>query len=124
MPRVGAVSDINMLPVCRRTGDAEGEEIRSVVKYYHSPQEAALAGEEAHVLETSPSMAVDVEQDGGQLRATAALSTKKKKKKETVTRLGTCDDKLLSPAYLNPKLNRSRRLGRFWCDLMVGRECA
>lgn len=49
MPRVGAVSDINMLPVCRRTGDAEGEEIRS-------PQEGALRGEEAHVLETSPSM--------------------------------------------------------------------
>lgn len=68
MPRVGAVSDINMLPVCRRTGDAEGEEIRSVVKYYHSPQEGALGGEEAHVLETSPSMGVEVDQNGTLIR--------------------------------------------------------
>lgn len=58
--------------------------------------------------------AVDVEEDGGLLRATLweALSKKKRKKKETVTRLETCDDKLLSLAYLNPKLNHSRQLGR------------
>lgn len=48
MPHVGgAVSDINMLSVRRRTGDVEGEEIRSVVKYYHSPQEGDLDAAEA-----------------------------------------------------------------------------
>lgn len=41
------MSDINMLSVRRRTGDVEGEEIRSVVKYYRSPQEGDLDVAEA-----------------------------------------------------------------------------
>lgn len=102
MPHVGgAVSDINMLSVRRRTGDVEGEEIRSVVKYYHSPQEGdpdvAQAGGEggSRCTQRAPVGACQwgarlgaLQGDGGWLQATLPTNT--------VTRLRTRDDKPLA----------------------------